>query len=208
MHLVDKDVVATKESVFVVEERAHVAHDGNAGTAERSETGAIILREIEDGMDTVVVHQMLGFGKVATVVGHFDFGGGFKFVDETVTCFAVGIVDNGHGKVDDSFLVIDRAEDEGVENGGDEEDQHDHGVGEDAAHFGTEHLPDVEQRGFHTEFFAVGSWAVGGIHDSCFLLRFKSNILAPMRKTNPKRSRQTMDDQHWSRPLPKMAMSR
>lgn len=216
VHLVDEDVVASEEGVFVVEERAHVAHDSNAGGTQRRQTGAIVVREVEDGMDAVVVHQMPGFGQVATMVSHFDFGSGFEFVDETVACLAVGVVDNGHGEVDDGFFVIYRAEDERIEQGGYEEDQHDHGVGEDAPHLSTEHLPDVEQRSFDTEFFAVVrrlkrmpvAGKVGGIHDSCFLLRLISIILAPMRKTSPKRSRLTMDDQHWSRPLPKMAMSR
>ena len=216
VHLVDEDVVASEEGVFVVEERAHVAHDSNAGGTKRSQSRAVVVREIEDGMDAVVVHQMPGFSQVATMISHFDFGGGFEFVDEAVACLTVGVVDNGHGEVDDGFFVIYRAEDEWIEQGGYEEDQHDHRVGKDAPHLGTEHLPYVKQRSFDTEFFAVVrrlkrmpvAGKVGSIHDSCFLLRLRSIILAPMRKTSPKRSRLTMDDQHWSRPLPKMAMSR
>ena len=83
----------------------------------------------------MVVHQLSCFVEVWRAVCDAEFGCGVEFSDEALVVLRRGFVDNGNGHVFDILIVIYEAEDDGIEQRGEEEDEEHHPVAEHAPHF-------------------------------------------------------------------------
>ena len=177
VHLVDEHGVGAQQGGLVVVERAHVGKDADMGRLHGGQPLREVLGEVEDGVYLVVLQQLLRFVHIAALVFDVDFRRGVELVDEAFALRAHSLVDHRHRQVLHVLGLVHVAEDEGVEQGGDEEDEQHSAVREHMAHLGAQRRSDVVE--VHSQF----------LHCAVFLRVCQFNIAAPSNSSSPKASR-------------------
>ena len=151
LHLVDKHHGGAGEHGAVVEKTAHVAEKTDAGCLQLGQPPVVVAREVDDAVDAALLHHTPGLGHRATMILDVDLGSSVELVDEAFAGAALALVDDGDGKVANHLILVDSSKDEGVEEGGDEEDEDDPAVVQDAVNLDEISLPNVGNDAFQGE---------------------------------------------------------
>ena len=149
VHLVDKHAVAAGEGGLVVVERTHVAEHDDPSGAQIGQPGGEVFGEVEDSPHLMVAHQRLRLGQVVAAVADIELGRGVELVDKAFADVAGVLVDNGGGHLLHILVVVDVAEKQRVDNGGDKEYEQHRRVAENAAHLNAEHFPDIQKVSYY-----------------------------------------------------------
>ena len=104
-----------------------------------------VFGEVEYGVGVAGLHEAFGFVEVQAAEVDRNLGRGVHLVDEALAFVAACLVDHDHRQVAHVLILIHEAEDDRVEQRGEEEDEEHGAVLEDAAHLGAQHVPDVEE---------------------------------------------------------------
>ena len=89
----------------------------------------------------MVLEERFGFLEVVAAVVNRQLGSGVDFADEALADLAGLFVNNSHREILDAFVVVEAAKKKRVYDWGNEENEQDGAVAEDAAHLDAEHQP-------------------------------------------------------------------
>ena len=145
LHLVQHHAAGTGKDASVVEETAHVAEEAQPRRLALRQTVAVIVREIDDAVDFALPHQRFRLGQGVAMEIHIDLRRGIQLMDKPLTRSTLRIINHRHRQILDTFVLVNRPENQRINQRTHEEYQHHSPIGENAVQFQREDIVNIFQ---------------------------------------------------------------